>query len=90
MIIRPDYMTELSKYTDTPLVKIVSGVRRCGKSEFKKTTAKYPKLIDLLYELFEDDKLSTATAEACDHNKSSIMKIIKKSDTIRLYATLEY
>lgn len=32
MIIRPDYMTELSKYIDTPLVKIVSGVRRCGKS----------------------------------------------------------
>ena len=32
MIIRPDYMTELLKYIDTPLVKIVSGVRRCGKS----------------------------------------------------------
>ena len=32
MIIRPDYMNELSKYIDTPLVKIVSGVRRCGKS----------------------------------------------------------
>ena len=32
MIFRPDYMTELEKYIDTPLVKIITGVRRCGKS----------------------------------------------------------
>ena len=32
MILRPDYVSELLKYIDTPLVKIVSGVRRCGKS----------------------------------------------------------
>ena len=32
MILRPDYVGELLKYIDTPLVKIVSGVRRCGKS----------------------------------------------------------
>ena len=30
MILRPDYVNEILKYIDTPLVKIVSGVRRCG------------------------------------------------------------
>ena len=32
MILRPDYVAEILKYIDTPLVKIISGVRRCGKS----------------------------------------------------------
>ncbi|MCM1166145.1 MAG: ATP-binding protein [Ruminococcus sp.] len=32
MIIRPHYMEMLKKYRDVPLVKILAGVRRCGKS----------------------------------------------------------
>ncbi|MCM1045480.1 MAG: ATP-binding protein [Candidatus Gastranaerophilales bacterium] len=32
MIIRPHYMQALKKYRDVPLVKILAGVRRCGKS----------------------------------------------------------
>lgn len=32
MILRPDYINELSKFIDVPLVKILAGVRRCGKS----------------------------------------------------------
>lgn len=32
MIIRKDYINEIKKYIDVPLVKILSGVRRCGKS----------------------------------------------------------
>ena len=32
MILRPDYIEALKPYIDTPLVKILSGVRRCGKS----------------------------------------------------------
>lgn len=32
MIIRPDYINAISPYIDAPLVKILSGVRRCGKS----------------------------------------------------------
>ena len=32
MINRPDYVNEIKPYIDTPLVKILSGVRRCGKS----------------------------------------------------------
>ena len=32
MIIRPYYLNILRKYRDIPLVKILSGIRRCGKS----------------------------------------------------------
>ena len=32
MIIRPDYIEAIKPYIDAPLVKILAGVRRCGKS----------------------------------------------------------
>lgn len=32
MIIRPDYIKAITPFVDAPLVKILSGVRRCGKS----------------------------------------------------------
>lgn len=32
MIIRPDYINALTPFIDVPLVKILTGVRRCGKS----------------------------------------------------------
>lgn len=32
MISRPDYINAIKPFTDTPLVKILAGVRRCGKS----------------------------------------------------------
>lgn len=32
MILRPDYIKAVESYIDAPLVKILSGVRRCGKS----------------------------------------------------------
>lgn len=32
MILRPLYMNTLKKYRDVPLVKILAGIRRCGKS----------------------------------------------------------
>lgn len=32
MIIRPIYLKTLRKYRDIPLVKILAGIRRCGKS----------------------------------------------------------
>ena len=32
MIIRPDYIAAITPFINTPLVKILSGVRRCGKS----------------------------------------------------------
>ena len=32
MVLRPDYINALSPFIDVPLVKILAGVRRCGKS----------------------------------------------------------
>lgn len=36
MIYRPDYVEKIMRYTDTPFVKILTGVRRCGKSTILK------------------------------------------------------
>ena len=32
MIDRPLYVDKIMAYTDTPFVKVLTGVRRCGKS----------------------------------------------------------
>ena len=32
MIVRPQYMDILKKYRNVKLVKILAGIRRCGKS----------------------------------------------------------
>ncbi|MCD8082607.1 MAG: AAA family ATPase, partial [Clostridiales bacterium] len=32
MVIRVQYMNKLKTYRDVPLVKILAGIRRCGKS----------------------------------------------------------
>ena len=36
MIVRPQYINALKTYRDVPLVKILSGIRRCGKSTILK------------------------------------------------------
>lgn len=51
MIIRPQYLETLRKYRDVPLVKILAGVRRCGKST--------------ILEMLRDDLLQNGAAE--DH-----------------------
>ncbi len=51
MIIRPYYMNRLKTYRDVPLVKILAGIRRCGKST----------ILDML----RDDLLKTGIA--ADH-----------------------
>ena len=32
MIVRPYYLERLKRYRDIPLVKVLAGIRRCGKS----------------------------------------------------------
>jgi predicted AAA+ superfamily ATPase len=39
MILRPTYVEKIMPYVDTPFVKILSGVRRCGKSTILKMVA---------------------------------------------------
>ena len=36
MIDRPMYIDKIMAYTDTPFIKILTGVRRCGKSTILK------------------------------------------------------
>ena len=36
MINRPLYVDKIMAYTDTPFVKVLTGVRRCGKSTILK------------------------------------------------------
>ena len=36
LISRPDYLTRLTDLQDTPDIKIITGVRRCGKSMLMK------------------------------------------------------
>jgi len=40
MILRPTYIEKIMPYVDAPFVKILSGVRRCGKSTIMKMIAK--------------------------------------------------
>ena len=32
MVQRPEYLEELKKFKDKDLIKVVTGIRRCGKS----------------------------------------------------------
>lgn len=51
MIIRPQYINELKKYRDVSLVKILAGIRRCGKST--------------ILEMLQDDLIESGVA--ADH-----------------------
>ncbi len=70
------------------LINQLAQLRIYGEDQFKSTTARYPWLIDKLYEIVEDDKLSTATSETCENNKRFVVDICKKS--LLLYATADY
>ena len=43
MIYRPLYVDKIMAYTDTPFVKILTGVRRCGKSTILKMIMEKPR-----------------------------------------------
>lgn len=63
MIIRPDYINAITPFIDAPLVKILAGVRRCGKStilemmkdELKKRGVKEENIIFRKYNEIEID-----------------------------------
>ena len=41
MIERPEYLKELKKFKDKDLIKVVTGIRRCGKSTLLEIFKKY-------------------------------------------------
>jgi AAA+ superfamily ATPase len=87
---RPKYLQDLGKYRDTPLVKILAGIRRCGKST----------ILEMLKEemlesgISEDHIISLRyTSEALEENMSSkeMYQGIKKhiKDKTRYYLLLD-
>ncbi|MBQ9982440.1 MAG: ATP-binding protein [Oscillospiraceae bacterium] len=68
MIIRPDYIEAIKPFIDTPLVKILAGVRRCGKStilammaeELKKRGIRSENIIERRYNEMNIDENFTA------------------------------
>ncbi|MGN1110570.1 MAG: ATP-binding protein [Oscillospiraceae bacterium] len=68
MIIRPDYIEAIKPFIDAPLVKILAGVRRCGKStilammaeELKKRGINRENIIERRYNEMEIDEDFTA------------------------------
>ena len=41
MIERPEYLKELKKFKDKDLIKVITGIRRCGKSTILEIFRKY-------------------------------------------------
>ena len=65
MIIRDNYMERIKAYKDTPLIKVVTGIRRCGKSTLLLLYKEYllgigvseDHIININFELMEYDEI---------------------------------
>ena len=73
MIDRPLYVNQIMAYTDTPFVKILTGVRRCGKStilkmimEKLKTERSIPaeRIVNCRYDCGYDGETDVCTAQS--------------------------
>ncbi|MDR1668551.1 MAG: ATP-binding protein, partial [Oscillospiraceae bacterium] len=65
MVPRAQYMERLNAYRDNPLIKVITGLRRCGKStllqlfkrELLRTGVKPENIIDINFELMDYDEV---------------------------------
>lgn len=65
LVSRPSYLDFLRRHKDRPIIKVVSGIRRCGKStlfklfqdELLADNVTAEQIIDINFELMEYDKL---------------------------------
>lgn len=79
MILRPTYIEKIMAYTNTPFVKILTGIRRCGKStilkmlmeEMKKRGVSDSSMIHYNFDSLEHDEIKTAKA-LFDHLKKNL------------------
>ena len=68
MILRPQYIKKIIPYVDTPFVKVLSGIRRCGKStifkmiieELIKRDITSKQILYYTFESMQNDELRTA------------------------------
>ena len=63
MIERPNYINELIKFKDKELIKIVTGIRRCGKSTLLELYKKY-----LLENGIEENQIISINLEDLKYN----------------------
>lgn len=90
MILRPQYLNILRTYRDVPLVKILSGIRRCGKSTILEMLRK-----ELLDSGIQPDHIISMryTSEIFDHEMTSkdMYQGIKEkmNDNVRYYLLLD-
>ncbi len=79
MIYRPIYMDKILPYVDTPFVKIITGIRRCGKStilkmlinEMQKRGIPEERLLHYNFDSLEHEDIKTARA-LFDHLKAHL------------------
>ena len=87
---RPKYLQDLGKYRDTPLVKILAGIRRCGKSTILEMLKE-----ELLESGISEDHIISLryTSEALEENMSSKEMYLgikrKMQDQDRYYLLLD-
>ena len=70
MILRPLYVEKIMAYTDTPFVKILAGVRRCGKSTILKMVAaelcsrgvSEERILEYSFDSLQHEEIKTAKA----------------------------
>ena len=63
MIEREEYLNELKKWKDKDLIKVVTGIRRCGKSTLFELYIKYLKKIGI-----EEEQIININLENADYN----------------------
>lgn len=65
MIIRSNYMNTLKTYRDVPLVKILAGIRRCGKST----------ILDMLRDDLLESGIAADILSVCDIRRRILMTV---------------
>lgn len=72
MIQRPEYLEELKKWKDKDLIKVVTGIRRCGKSTLFELFIAYLKEIGV-----NDDQIIHINLEDADYDFQDYKQLYK-------------
>lgn len=77
MILRPDYIKAIEPFIDAPIVKILAGVRRCGKSTILEMVAEELKMRGVAEENIIERRYSEIICE--DHSAKDMYTDLKKA-----------
>lgn len=89
-ILRPDYLNQVKEFIDKPFVKIITGLRRSGKSEFLKMIkseiiSRGVDEANIIFINFEE----LSTLEITNHVKLAAFILSKMTDDKRYYLLLD-